>query len=232
MLNLCQMPVDWTATGTMLQGIGTIIGAIAVIWGAFNAADVWKEQKRLERRLEMAERILTATHKGRHALRYIRGPMLWAAELSAAEDQLKADGHWAGQPEDRRKRLTTAQALLTRINKTKDEQSALDDCLPMARALFNEELEKAVEKLNRQFWIVQVDIESYVDDWNGTDAEFSAKIRRGMYEMRAGDEANEVTDAISAAVATIERICLPALRLDPIKRDKFAEAQIMTKGVS
>lgn len=216
MITLCQTPVDWAATGAMLQGVGTIAGVIAVVWGAFKASEVWKEQKRLERRLEMAERILTATHKGRRALRYVRGPMIWGTELSEAEEYLKKDASWAAQPNERQKRLITAQAIFNRLNKTKDQQSALDECLPMARSLFNEDLEKAVEKLNHQFWTVQVDVESYIDDWNGTDAEFSKKIRLGMYDMKAGDEVNEVTETISMSVATIERICQPALRLDPL----------------
>lgn len=215
MLSLCQFPVDWASTGTMLQGIGTVVGAVAVVWAAFKASSVWKEQKRLERRLEMAERILTAAHKGRRALRYIRGPMVWGHEISAAEEIIKQDTHWDSQPASRQQRLITAQAIFNRINKTKDEQSALDECLPMSRALFGAELEKAVEELTRQFWIVQVDVESYVDDWNGSDAEFTKKIRRGMFDMKAGaDDVNEVTNAIEAAVDTIERICLPALRLN------------------
>ena len=167
----------------------------------------------------MAERILTATHKGRRALRYIRAPMVWAQELSAAEDYLKEGTNWTQYPEKRRKHLITAQALINRLNRYKDEQSALDDCLPMARALFHAELEEAIEKLNKQFWIIQVDIESYVDDWDGTDLEFTKKIRQSMFNIKPnGDEVNEISENIDTCVATIERVCLPALRLDPIEQ--------------
>ncbi|MFZ5706622.1 MAG: hypothetical protein ACOY5R_15335 [Pseudomonadota bacterium] len=211
--------VDWAATGAMLQGIGTLAGVGAVLAGAKIAANAWKDQKLAERRLEMAERILTATHKGRRALAQVRSPMMWGHELGVAEENLKEDPSWESQTVGRKKRLITAQAFINRLNRTRDEQIALDECLPMARALFNEDLEKALENLRHQFWIVQVDVESYVDDEGGTDVEFTKRIRRGMYDIKPrNDEINEVSDAIAGAVTTIEMICEPALRLQPIKR--------------
>lgn len=212
------MSIDWSATGTMLQGWGTLIGALAVIYAAKKGADTfegWKQQKVTERRLEQAERILTATYRGRRALAYVRGVMMWGHELSAAEEKLKeSPTEWSKYDEQKQRRLVTVQAYYNRLNRTKDEQQELDMCLPMARALFGEELEKAIEKLNHQFWIVQVDVDSYLDD-NGQDQDFTKKIRRGMYDVKARQgETNELSDAIAGAVATIEAICLPALRLE------------------
>lgn len=202
----------------MLQGIGTIAGVGAVLIGAKIGAITWKEQKLAERRLEMAERILTATHKGRSALAYVRSPMMWGHELSAAEEKLKEDPQWQMQAEGRRKRLTTAQAYFKRLNRVKDEQMALDECLPMARALFSENLEEAIKNLRHQFWIVQIDVESYIDDENSTDTDFTKKIRRGMYDIKPmNGEVNEVSDAITQSVAIIETACEPALRLEQIK---------------
>ena len=108
--------------------------------------------------------------------------------------------------------MVSAQAYFNRLNRARDEREALDACLPMGRALFGEELERAIESLNHQFWIVQVDVESYIDD-DGSDREFSKKIRRGMYEVKPAEgEINEVTEKIETAVATIEATCLPVLR--------------------
>ncbi len=222
MLTICSNAIDWTSAGSMLQGVGTWAGVGAVVWGAFLGARTWKEQKAAERRLQMAEQILTATHKGRRALSYIRSIMIWGHELSEAEKKLQSDDSWDHQTENRKKRLITAQALLNRINRTRDEMTALDDCLPMARALFSGELEKAIERLRHQFWIVQVDIESYVDDDGEVDPEFTKKIRRGMYDVKARqDETNEVSDTIAEAVRAIEEICEPALRLEPIKKKQL-----------
>ena len=57
-----------------------------------------------------------------------------------------------------------------------------------------------------------MDAESYMDD-EGGDADFTKKIRRGMYEIEPREgEVNEVTGKVEAAVATIEATCLPVLR--------------------
>lgn len=217
-LAICSATIDWAATGTMLQGIGTIGGAGAVVWAAIKGAntfDAWRSQKLAGRKQEQAERILTATYKGRRALGYVRGPMMLVHELNAAEKKLADKDWWERTAEERRKRLVTAQAYYDRLNLAKDDREELDQCLPMARALFGEELEQAIENLNRQFWIVQVDVESYVDDERGLDREFTAKIHRGMYATPPQDgQVNEITDAMETAVATIERICLPVLRLE------------------
>ena len=213
----CISSIDWAATGAMLQGLGTVGGIGAVVWAANKGASTfksWREQKITERKQEQAERILTATYKCRRALEYVRGIAIRVHEIDAAEEQMKAKEGWEMQLEARQKRLITAQAFYNRLNQKKAESEALDQCLPMARALFGEELEKALETLNRQFWIVQVDVESFVDDHNGTDREFTAKINRGMYAVNARNgEVNEVSEAIESSVKAIERICLPVLRL-------------------
>ena len=210
------MAIDWPATGAMLQGLGTLTGAFAVFWAAKKGADTfesWKRQKVAERKLEQAERILTATYKARRALSYVRGVMMWGHELDAAESKLKEDlEQWNQQDEARQKRLRTAQAYLNRLVKTKSEQDELVECLPVARALFGIELETALEKLCTQFWIDQIDVDSYIDDL-GTDAEFTKKIRRGMYDVSPREgEKNEVSAAIAMAVSGIEELCLPSLR--------------------
>ena len=88
------MSIDWSATGAMLQGWGTLIGAVAVFWAAKKGADTfdsWKRQKVAERKLEQAERILMATYKARRALSFVRGIMMDGRELDAAEEKLKVD---------------------------------------------------------------------------------------------------------------------------------------------
>ena len=117
------------------------------------------------------------------------------------------------QAEARRKRMRTTQAYYNRLSNHQSEMEALDAVLPMARALFGEELESAVRKLRHQFWIIQVDAESYMDD-NGSDQDFTKKIRNGMYRVQ--DEENEVTIAINEVVHIIEITCLPVLRLETI----------------
>lgn len=207
--------IDWAATGAMLEGIGSMIGAAAVLIAAWLGAttfESWRKQQVAGRKLAQAERILEAAYKARRALKYVRGVMMWGYELSAAEEALKDNAQWQIQLEAKQKRIVTAQAYFNRLNRTREQREALEECLPMARSLFGEELEQALESINHQFWIVQVDAEAYIDD-DGSDQDFTRKIRRGMYDIKPPEgQVNEVTDAIEKAVATIEKHCLPVLR--------------------
>ena len=217
-MSFCNASIDWAATGAMLQGWGAWAGVGAVIWAAHKGAstfDSWRRQKLAERKQEQAERILTATYKCRRALEYVRSWILFGNERHAAEEQINSEEGWSRKTEGLKQRHVTAQAFYNRLNRIKDERSELDQCLPMARALFGEELEKALETIGHQFWIVQVNVDSYIDDEDGNDKEFTAKIHRVMYAATPRDgQANEVTQAMESAVATIERICLPVLRLE------------------
>jgi membrane-associated HD superfamily phosphohydrolase len=215
----------------MLQGIGTIGGAIAVFGAAWFGATTfarWKQQKLAERRIEQAERILTATYKVRRQLSYVRNPAMWGNELSAAEDKLKENGQWeeAGGDNERRK-LTTARAYYTRIFNAKDDRQALDECLPMARALFGEELEQALDKLNRQFWTVQISVDAILRDRGNSDRPFRDKMDRVVWEGYASeDEVNEVDETIREQVRRIEDICVPVLQLESSGKQLKAVAKV------
>jgi hypothetical protein len=182
----CVTTIDWAATGTMLQGIGTVIGALAVIGAAYIGSqtfDKWKCQKLAERHIEQAERILTATYKVRRDLAMVRSPAMWAYEMDAGEARLKELGQWDNivGGDDERKRFRVTQAYYNRLASTRDDQLAVEECQPMARALFGEELEKALEKLNHQFHSVRVYVDANHNDKNGADVEFRRKIESTIW---------------------------------------------------
>jgi len=212
------MTTDWAATGAMLQGIGTIGGALAVIGAAWFGASTfkrWRQQKLSERRIEQAERILTATYKVRRQLSYVRSPAMWGNELAAAEEKLKENGQWEqAVGENEQRKLTTTQAYYTRIFAAKDDRQALDECLPMARALFGEELEQAMDKLNRVFWSVQVMVDANHRDKQHADNDFREKIESAIWEGYPSPEENELDQTIKEQVKAIEDICVPVLRLE------------------
>ncbi|WP_093293084.1 hypothetical protein [Sphingomonas sp. NFR04] len=201
----------------MLQGIGTLAGVAAVIIGAHIGANAWRQQKLAERRLEMAERILTATHKGRAALSYIRTPMMFGGEIDKALEELKKFEGYSDWPRERRERMPLAQAYLNRVVNCRPQVEALDDCLPLARAMFGESVENSLEIIRQQFWALRTWYEAYANDWNGTDPAFTIRIRRAMYEIEPRDgEPNEISEAITNAVTVIESALEPALRLEQV----------------
>lgn len=216
---MCVTTIDWPAVGSVLQGIGTLGGAAAVLVAAIigsNTFKSWKRQKLAERKAEQAERILTATYNVRRSLSRVRSPAMWAHEFDAAETTLKERGEWnaiAGGDSER-KRFAVTQAYYNRLHATQDDQRALEQCQPLARALFGEELEKALEKLNHQFWSVKVYVDANHSDRNGADPEFLRKIHSTIWEGYPSAEENEVDQIIAAQVRIIEDTCVPVLRLE------------------
>jgi len=212
----CVEAIDWAATGAMLSGLGTLVGGLAVIGAAVIGSrtfDNWKRQKLAERHIEQAERILTATYKVRRALSRVRSPAMWGQETEAAEKQLKESGQWQKTfPESERKSLATMQAYYNRLNATREEQRALEECQPMARAFFGEELEKALEELNHQFWTVKVYVDANHNDKTGSDADFRRKIQSTIWEGYPSVEENEVDKTIVEQVQLIESTLIPVLR--------------------
>ncbi|MEG3093347.1 hypothetical protein [Sphingomonas sp. PB1R3] len=215
---ICHTVTDWAATGAMLQGIGTLIGAIAVIAAAIigaNTFDKWKQQKIAERKRDQAEKILTATYRVRRQLSAVRSPMMWAHETDKAQKDLEERGEWQKAASDAdRKSLAVAQAYYDRLNRTKGDQAALEECQPMARALFGEELEQAIEKLLHQFWTVKVYVDANHNDKNGADKAFREKIEGVIWEGYPTAGENEVDKTINEKVILIEKVCVPALRME------------------
>ena len=208
--------IEWTALGSVLSGAGTVIGAIAVIAAArfaSNTFDGWRKQTLSERRIEQAERILTATYKVRRGLSFVRNPMLWAHEQQAAEDDLKEKGQLTGSDRDNKK-LTTAHLYFLRLNSELDNRRALEECQPMARALFGEELELAMDALNRQFQMVNAAVQAQYRFEVNTDRAFRENMEVVLWAGYPSPEENKMDMEIAAQVKVIEDTLVPVLRLE------------------
>lgn len=210
--------VEWTALGSVLSGAGTLAGACAVIAAAVVGSrtfDSWRRQKLAERRLGQAERILTATYKARRGLSFIRNSTMWGHELAAAEEMLRAAEKWPDKI-DEQNAVQTAQAYYNRITAEAPNRQELAECQPMARALFGEELELAIERLGHQFHTVRVYVDANARDRGDPDRPFRRKIDGALYEGFLGpdDEQNEMDKVIADTVELIEKTCIPAMHLD------------------
>jgi hypothetical protein len=152
-LAICGL-VDWDGTGSMLSGIGTIIGALAVIYAAHKGSDTfkqWRRQKNEERRIELAEQVLTLAYKLRRAIEGIRSPAMWGAEQGEVYDELRKNGVINDQtPEGHKGILATAQATMSRSNVHKPLWDALLDTMPTAKAVFGDDVEGALDEIWKQ----------------------------------------------------------------------------------
>lgn len=201
--------------GAVMQGVGALAQAFAIGFAAWIASDTykgWRRQKLSERRIEQAERILTAAYKARRALGYLRSPLMEAHELDAAEAHLETQVYWATVDANRKQRLVSAQGYYNRLNAVLEERRAVDECLPMARALFGEQVERALELLNRQFHMVRIAVES--NSWEGNDREFARSLREDISSSSGSERPNKMNVLIEEQVKQLEDALLPVLRLE------------------
>lgn len=205
------MIISWSATGSMLSGIGSILGAIAIIVGAILAAWTatrWKKQRIDERRFEHAERCLEACYLVREAIQTIRSPMIFSIEQKKAREELEGDPEF--ETVTAKDKHIFCQTLIERIKSTETAWEKLSECTPLAKALFEDRLEIALSELHRQRWVLRTWIDAHLDD-DGSEQEFSRKIRRELFSTKLDDE-SMIGPHVLAQIAEIERICLPSLR--------------------
>lgn len=213
--------VDWAATGSMLQGTGSWAGAAAIVFAAWKGSQTfssWRRQKQEERRIEVADRILTLAYKLRRNFAGVRSPLIRSYELDRARVDLEKAGLGFDDPPDaRQRRFQTAQAILNRLQQHNDDWSRIFELMPLARAYFGESGESHLQKLWEQYVSVVVAAESYGDAHEDTgrdqDREFARGVRRDMFATAPAGE-DRVAQGVDAAVAALEGLLTPILRSD------------------
>jgi len=139
--------------------------------------------------------------------------MIAAHEMAAAQDSLRANGEWERIDEADQHKAGIAQAYYNQLNHSVDARKTLEECQPMAKALFGETLESALELLNRQFHTVRV----YVDAQyrGGGDAKFQEEINHAIWQGWPSEDENKIDKTIRGKMKIIEDTCLPVLRAEP-----------------
>lgn len=215
MVTLCNTAIDWDATGSFLSGVGTLIGATAV----FRAADAfatWRKQKIGERHIEQAERILTALYEAHDAMVYARGWLIPQHETETAKAEVEQEQGWNAWSPEKQRRVAFAQTKLNRLRFTRDRQKAMVETLPMAKALFGDELHQAITDYHHQFWVLETYLQAYCHDENGNDPAFTQRIAEALSAPEAGT--NEISTKLTSATSVIEKRLLPILREDEHQR--------------
>ncbi|MAU22528.1 MAG: hypothetical protein CMH13_18695 [Martelella sp.] len=135
-----------------------------------------------------------------------------AYELHMAKERLKENGV-VPATESELNKLATAQVYFTRIENESENREALLRCQPMARAIFGEEVERAMDTLLQQFRMLQVSASSQLHFSNETEPAFRKNIEANLWEGAYDDDDKSMTKTIAAQITTIEKICLPVVRL-------------------
>jgi hypothetical protein len=207
--------IDWAATGTMLQGIGAVIGAIAVIVAAIvgrNTFQAWRRQQIVQRHMELAERILTTAVRAKDQVRAIRSPLKTASELVSAEKTLESNNFDKKSfSQEAWRNFQISQATHDRLNNCASTWSELEALKPSAYVYFGDNVSSSIETILHQVHIIRVDADAYAVD-TGRDPDFSRKLRETLSFSRTGDRKDELADKMNNAVEIIQSELQPLLR--------------------
>jgi hypothetical protein len=220
--------IDWAATGAMLSGWATLIGALAVFYAAHKGADTfqqWRRQKSEERRIELAEQVLTLSYKLRRAIEGIRSPAMFEPESSTVYDELTKNGVINDNtPVGHKGILATAQATLSRTNSNKQLWDSLLDTMPSAKAVFGDEIETALNQIWTQRGRIIVAAQRYArtihDRHAPTDEALEQQLKRNerveaIIWAGAGENGDdEIASKIDASIEALEKTLLPVIRAD------------------
>ena len=203
--------IDWNATGTMLSGIGTIFGAFAVAFAAFKGADTfqkWKQQKAAERRMSVAEDILTWAYQFEQVLPSIRSPATFGYESDQSEEKLKLDIPGFEQ-RDNRHLLQQSQVILTRVSAHQEKWDRLFELMPLAKAYFGQATFGDLQEL----WRVIASVRSAALTYQG-GPEHLRKMEGRFWEGAA--EPDELKDQADVAVKRLTDRLLPEIGANKI----------------
>lgn len=215
---ICGGAIDWDATGSMLQGWGSLLTIPVLVWAAIKGRQTFEDfssQKRSEKHIEAAERVLTAAYNARIAIEGVRAPLVEGAEIADAERKISENGEDLSLVDPKRlERAARTQLFYTRLNAIGDEVKAVWDAMPVGLAYFGEEVHAALREIAHQRRVIQVAAESYLDD-DGSDKDFSRSIRRDLYRGLGKSAADdEIAKRVQSSVEVLEGKLLPILRTE------------------
>ena len=101
--------------------------------------------------------------------------------------------------------------IYNRLDLALNTRRELEANYPIARALFGEKLDLALQELNQQFHLVKTYADAQLRD-TGADAEFTKKIEMHLWEGFPSEEEDSVTKTVKSKINEIEEICLPVIR--------------------
>lgn len=217
------MSIDWSATGDMLSGIGTIGGAVAVLIVAILGSDAltnFRAQKMAERQMEHAEEILATSYRLKSALDQIRSPFSSSTELEKSKADLEKGDVLNGMPAARAEKFVQANVYYIRSNNFSEEFSKAYDLLPYAAAYFGQEVKNSLEMLIQNRHRIRVFADAYARD-RGSDNVLDKQVSAALWKGYAIDtEDDQITKTTDAAVENLEGVLIPIIRLPSDLKNK------------
>ncbi|WP_324694540.1 hypothetical protein [Novosphingobium sp. RL4] len=205
--------VDWAATGSMISGFGAWVGAGAVFYAACKAAntfDEFRKQKAHERRMAAAESVLTLAYKVRRAFVAVRAMGALGHELNAAIEEIQNTEWYGGLNEFEKTLAQQRQITLGRAVRYQNDWDQIFEQMPIARALFGEDAESALQTLWRQLLQIRISADIYAQRRENGGLDYD-QATHDIWDHGEADELNRVGREVAGAVQALEGIMLPIL---------------------
>lgn len=216
---ICANADCWDATGSMMQGWGTL-AAVAVAAYAANTFRVWRRQRQEERRMEAAERILTVVYRLRDLLMIVRGTVIWERESKAAETDLAKQTWFMALPKEEQDLHKEGHVVLRRLDRYKDELQQIFSLMPVALAFFGNDVEDQLLLVWKQVVVIQTSAEAFGASF--ADPASRQDLRNALFAGNGQSVTEDkVTSDLKEAISALESVMLPIIRAD-YRRSKMS----------
>ncbi len=209
-------PIDWNATGVWMQAWSGFAGAGAVVYAAIKGTssfDDWLRQRKLERKMEAGQNVLTLLYRARDAFSDIRSG--FSLHTAATEAKLRElfDGY-DSLSAPKKRRLAEYQFVMNKINSYSELWADYFRALPIAEAVFGPEMSRQLKEIWSARATVWTAAEAYGDPDSEPDQEFDQQCKLEMYMgiARGKKVTDPVKSKLDAAISFAESAILPILR--------------------
>jgi hypothetical protein len=205
----CIAPYLSLAKDVILTG-----AAVAGAWVAVRGLSTWNRQLRGGVEYDLTRRLLRTTYQLREAIKGVRNPVMWAAEMPVP-------------PEEERAKLTRdqihhygqARAYQLRWDKVTEIRNELQTELLEAEVLWGKETHRKYESLFKFQQELFVTIHAYLRACDPDRPEESRRVTQQVLEKRrdvmydlSGETPDEFGQDVAAAIISIEEFLKPHLR--------------------
>lgn len=208
------MAVDWAATGSMLSGIGTIGGGIALVIAAVlgrKAVEDIRREKLAEREISHAEKALTIAYQLESAISSIRSPVSTGIESQHSREELiEHDWFQALDPAAQDKTIYT-NIFYQRIRSYDEDFKEGYSILPTLKAFFGTEAEAALRTILHARHKVRVYADAYQRD-RGNDLDHTRKIQSYIWEGALPGEIDPIGADVEKSMTALEDQLIPIIR--------------------
>lgn len=215
------MQIDWGDTGSMIAGLAGWAGAVAVVYAARTAFSSWRRQKREERRIDAAERILTLSYRLQRSLTDLRSRQDYTALHALPEGT--DSGNLTASEFLKMRRQTAADRLNERVERQRPLWDEVFVVAPQARAFFESDVHRALTNMRARFdgYLMRLSWYRSADDerlaHSAEEIIFEPADDNAPY-MDEPSPHDAIAERIKEDVARLEAALLPVIRNDAPRR--------------